>query len=272
MKRFVSVIALALFCFACTVEKGKDATPDAVKAPAPSGPAGKIRGAVRLDGKAPAAAFDRIAENQATCGDKVSLQRLQLGKDKGVQHAFVYLVDVKSSDTFHARESLLVDQKNCQYAPHAMIVPVGAKIQITNSDPILHNVHGQQVTSEGSQTLFNIAQPVPRQPVTVQSPLSTPGIVFLTCEAGHPWMNGYVLVANHPFVSLTNDAGEFVIEGIPAGTYHIKMWHEGVTLKRNLKSLQRYEYEDPYEVIQEVTVPANGEAVVDFSLVLRPAA
>src|SRR5207244_3466189 len=120
-----------------------------------------------------------------------------------------------------------------------LIVPTGARLEITNSDPILHNVHGQQVTDQGQQTLFNIAQPVQGQRAVVDSALTKPGIVFLTCEAGHPWMSGYVFVANHPYVSLTNDSGEFVIEGVPVGTYHIKMWHEGVTLKRNNKALQR---------------------------------
>ena len=83
-------------------------------------------------------------------------------------------------------------------------------------------------------------------------------------------MNGYVFVANHPFVSVSGNDGEYVIENIPAGTYRIKMWHEGVTMKRNIKTLQRYEYEDPYEITQDVTVPANGEAVVNFEMALRP--
>ena len=117
---------------------------------------------------------------------------------------------------------------------------------------------------QGQQTLFNIAQPVQGQRAVVDSALTKPGIVFLTCEAGHPWMSGYVFVANHPYVSLTNDSGEFVIEGVPVGTYHIKMWHEGVTLKRNNKALQRYTYEEPYEVTHEVVVQPNGEAVINF--------
>ena len=161
-----------------------------------------------------------------------------------------------------------MDQKNCQYAPHALIVPAGSKIEITNSDPILHNVHGQQITDQGQQTLFNVAQPVRGQRTTVDTSL-TPGIVFLTCEAGHPWMSGYVFVANHPYVTLSGDDGQFVIEGVPPGTYRIKMWHEGVALKRNIKSLQRYEYEEPYEVTEDVTVRANSEAVVNFDLSLR---
>jgi plastocyanin len=196
--------------------------------------------------------------------------RLWLGEDNGVQQAFVYLDGVQSAQKFQPRGSLLVDQKKCQYTPHTLIAPVGSKIEITNSDPILHNVHGHQVTDQESRTLFNIAQPVRGQRTTVESPLATPGIVVLTCEAGHPWMSAYIFVANHPYVALTNDNGEFVIEGVPVGTYRLKMWHEGVTLKRNIKSLQRYEYEDPYELTQDLTVQAGGEAVVNFDLVLRP--
>jgi len=223
---------------------------------------------VQLKGNAPASKFEAITENQNICGDKVAVTRLAVGKDKGVRHAFVYLDDVKSSESFRPRESLLVDQKDCQYAPHALIVPTGGKIEITNSDPILHNVNAHQITEQGSPTLFNIAQPVKGQKTAVDTSFK-PGIVHLTCEAGHPWMSGYVYVSNHPYVTLTGNDGEFVIEGVPPGTYRIKMWHDGVILKQNIKSLQRYQYEEPYEIVQDVTVQANGEAVVNFDLALR---
>src|SRR5215471_20540517 len=271
-KKFVIVLAGVLLLFGCSTDHGRDLPtgPEISAAPpkAPAGPTGRIRGVVRLEGKAPAEVFEQINENQNVCGDRVQVTRLSLSKENGVQHAFVYLDGVKSSESFRPRESLLVDQKNCQYAPHSLIVPAGSKIELTNSDPILHNVHGQQAADEGQKTLFNIAQPVRGQKTTVETSL-TPGIVFLTCEAGHPWMSGYVFVANHPYVSVTRDDGEFVIEGVPPGTYRIKMWHEGVALKRNIKTQQRYEYEEPYESVQDVTVQANGDAVVNFDLVLR---
>jgi hypothetical protein len=270
MKRLVVLLAAALILYGCGTEQGKGTSESGDKTPASAGPVGRIRGVVRLQGDAPKQTFEPVTENQNTCGDRVALSRLTVSKDKGVQHAFVFLDGVKSDEKFKPRESLLVDQKNCQYAPHSSIVPVGSKIDITNSDSILHNVHGQQMTDEGSKTLFNIAQPVRGQKTTVESPLTTPGIVFLTCEAGHPWMNGYVFVANHPFVSLTGDDGQFVIEGVPVGTYRIKMWHEGVKMTRNIKSLQRYEYEDPYEMTRDVTVTPNGEAMVSFDMTLRP--
>lgn len=271
MKKLLISISAVLLLFGCTGQQQVNELPpaDQPEASASTGPTGRIRGVVRFQGDAPTQAFEPITENQNVCGNRVPVTRLALGKDKGVQHAFVYLDDVQSSETFRPRESLLVDQKDCQYVPHTLVVPAGSKIDITNSDPILHNVHAHQITDQGQTTLFNIAQPVRGQRTTVESSL-TPGIVHLTCEAGHPWMSGYVFVANHPYVTLSGSDGEFVIEGVPPGTYHIKMWHEGVRLKRNIKTLQRYEYEEPYETIQEVKVEANGEAVVNFDLVLRP--
>jgi len=268
MKKLFVLLVPVVLLFGCAKEQANDVPPAVDKPAAPQGPTGRIRGLVRLNGNAPVPTFEPVTENQNICGDRVPLSRLALGKDRGVQHAFVYLEGVPSTDKVRPRQSLLIDQKDCQYAPHALIAPAGSKIEITNSDPILHNVHGQQITDQGQQTLFNVAQPVRGQHTTVDTSL-TPGIVFLTCEAGHPWMSGYVFVANHPYVTVSGGNGEFVIEGVPPGTYRIKMWHEGVILKQNIKTLQRYEYEQPYEVTQDVTVQANGEAVVNFDLVLR---
>jgi hypothetical protein len=55
------------------------------------------------------------------------------------------------------------------------------------------------------------------------------------------------LAANHPFVATSGD-GEFIIDDVPAGTYPIRMWHEGVQLSRVIPSLQLFEHEEPYEL------------------------
>jgi plastocyanin len=235
-----------------------------------AGPVGTIRGVVHLVGKTPVPATDKINQDQSTCGDSVSLPRLVLGKTSGVKDTFVYLEDAPSvpGDQQPRPASLLMDQQKCQYTPHAMTVPVGTQLDIINSDSILHNVHGNTVATSGSQTLFNIAQPVKGSPSKTPA-LDKPGMIFLTCEAGHPWMNAFVFVADNPYVAVTKDDGDFVIPNVPAGTYHIKMWHEGVTLKSNDKKRQKYEYEDPYETTKEIVVTANGEAVVNFDLSLR---
>jgi hypothetical protein len=64
--------------------------------------------------------------------------------------------------------------------PHSLIVPVGSKVEISNSDPILHNVHGTQ-TGEG---VFNYAQSKQGLRQEIDMGKTRPGIITLTCEQG----------------------------------------------------------------------------------------
>jgi plastocyanin len=237
----------------------------------PQGPVGRIRGIVRFEGDPPPPRFDPITENQDVCGDRALLPRLDLGEGGGVRNAFVYLDGIDRSPQVRPREHVLIDQRDCEYVPHSLVAPVGSQVDVTNSDAILHNVHGRADVGSGMQTIFNIAQPIQGQRTTINSPLSEPGIVAMTCEAGHPWMSAHIFVAEHPYVAVTDDAGAFVIDDVPPGTYEIKMWHEGVRLERIVRSLERYDYEEPYEITQSVTVEADAESVVNFEMTLRPA-
>jgi len=271
--RALPLVILLIIISAVVASCGGPQTPESGQKPqgsTPAGPSGTIRGVVRLMGKAPAPATEPIKADQATCGSSVSLPRITLGKDNGVKDTFVFLDGVSAVEDSQTPPpaSVLMDQKNCQYVPHAMTVPVGTELEITNSDTILHNVNGKIIATEGLLPKFNIAQPIKGQKNKTPA-LDKPGIVTLSCEAGHPWMNAFVLVADHPYVAVTKGDGEFVISNVPVGSYRIKMWHEGVTLKSNNKALQRYEYEDPYETTKDVVVTANGEAVVNFDLSLR---
>jgi plastocyanin len=277
MKKFARALQLVVFLNSVAVlvaSCGAPQTPESGQKPVantPAGPAGTIRGVVRLVGTGPAPATEPIKADQAICGNSVSLPRITLGKDNGVKDTFVFLDGVSPVENPQSPPpaSILMDQKNCQYVPHAMTVPVGTELEITNSDSILHNVNGKIIATEGLVPKFNIAQPIKGQKNKTPA-LDKTGIVTLSCEAGHPWMNAFILVEDNPYVAITKDDGEFVIANVPVGTYRIKMWHEGVTLKSNNKALQRYEYEEPYETTKDVVVTANGEAIVNFDLALRP--
>ena len=40
------------------------------------------------------------------------------------------------------------------------------------------------------------------------------------------------MVAKHPYYAVTNQTGEFKIDGIPTGTYTLEFWHEELGLQR----------------------------------------
>jgi plastocyanin len=262
--RVAVIVSMMAFASGCTDPAG-DALPNGGS---PTGPSGTVRGRVVLKGDAPKPASDTITQDQKVCGSSVSLPRIALGKDNGVQGTFVILEGVQNPGQVRpaaTTQSVLIDQKECQYAPHTMIVPVNSKVEITNSDPILHNVNGRQ----GDSKVFNYAQARQGQRESVDMTMTKPGIITLACDAGHPWMSAFIYVAAHPYVALTDSNGEFVIKDVPPGTYTLKMWHEGVILKDINKRLQVYNYEDPYELTQQVTVAANNDASANFELALR---
>lgn len=260
-----------LLAAACSPQAERPEVPGAApdEARPARAPSGRIRGLVTLRGEPPPARHEANTKDTSACGTSVPVTRLALGPNNTVRDAFVYLDGVPASEAPRARAITEIRQERCEYGPHAMIVAPGADLEIVNNDPVLHNVHARTATPDGLQTVFNIAQPIRGQRTRLESLLNKPGVVALTCEAGHPWMTAHILVAAHPYVATTNASGEFVIDHVPAGTYPIKMWHEGIRLTRIIPSLQQFEFEAPYETAQEVVVPENGEAVVNFSLELR---
>jgi len=271
-RRSLGIAAIASALAACQAPSHTMPRPDTLPRQVSHEGRGRIRGIVSLRGRVPAPRSEPITKDQSVCGSSAPTTRIALGKENAIRGAFVYLDGITPEDEARPRLSTEVEQKGCTYGPHVMTLPAGSHLEIVNNDPILHNVHARQATSDGLQTVFNIAQPVRGQRTTVDAPLDKPGIVALTCEAGHPWMTAYILVAPHPYVATSGDNGEFVITDVPPGTYPIKMWHEGVQLSRVIPSLQVYEYESPYEATEQVVVPPNGEAVVNFSFELRPSA
>jgi hypothetical protein len=257
-----TLLAASFLVTGCGDNSG-DAYPDSGTA---SVSGSNIRGHVVLKGDAPKPESDKITQDQSTCGSSVNLPRLALGKDNGVQGTFVILEGIENAAApAPTTQSVLIDQKECQYVPHTMIIPLNSKIEITNSDPILHNVNGRQ----GDSKVFNYAQARQGQRESVDISMVKPGMITLACDAGHPWMTAFVYVATHPYVALTDANGEFVIKNVPPGTYTLKMWHEGVMVKDINRKLQIYNYEEPYEMTQQVTVAANMEATANFELALR---
>jgi len=139
-------------------------------------------------------------------------------------------------------EAATIDQDGCLYSPRVVGVMVGQTLEITNSDPLLHNIKAVPTENRG----FNISQP--RAGMTSRRTFTTPEIMIpLECSV-HGWMNAYLGVVEHPYFATSGADGSFTISGLPAGTYQVEAWHE--TLGRQSG---------------EVTVAADGSASLNFT-------
>lgn len=232
---------------------------------------GAVRGTVRLSGRAPDMTVS-TGKDDKICGSSAVLSKLQTGRSGGVKNAVVYIQKISEGRPFDKGKKYLLDQKDCSYKPHVMVLPYGSPLEIVNSDPVLHNVHVSELGSS-RMSILNIAQPIKGQKSVIQpSQIRKPGFFVATCDAGHPWMNAYVVVAEHPYYTVTDVDGNYDIDDIPPGDYRLVMWHEGVRVTKvdtDRGKTVRYEYEEPYVTESQVTIEKGRAARVDFKLELR---
>lgn len=218
---------------------------------------GAIKGTVKWSGDLPATPELPVNKDNDACGKSRPNPRLVVDSaSKGVSNTVVYLENITKGADLTPKDGV-IDQKACEYIPHVQIVPRGSSIKALNSDPILHNVHSYL----GEDSVFNIAMPIQGQ--ETKKPLKKSGIVSLKCDAGHTWMSGYIVVADHPYYALTDAQGNFTIDNIPPGKYTLKLWHEGVETTINGDTIT---YSADITQTQEVEVAKDQTAEVSFEL------
>jgi plastocyanin len=183
--------------------------------------AGAIRGVVQFTGAGGEPKKLQVTIDQYVCGKDKDVEDLQVGAQRGVRNAVVWLENPPPGSRGEVPPAKVeMDQKGCVFVPHVVIVPAGGTVEFLNSDRLLHNLHS--VGKENPP--FNRTQPRGRAiPVT----FGKPEIIRVDCDL-HSWMRAWVVVADHPFYALSNEAGEFVLAGVPPGTYTLSIWQEAL--------------------------------------------
>jgi hypothetical protein len=115
---------------------------------------------------------------------------------------------------------------------------VGQPLEITNSDPTLHNIHATPKIN----TEFNTGQPIEGMKTT--HTFDRPEVMVpFKCDV-HGWMNAYVGVLEHPYFAVTGTDGKFSLETLPAGTYTIEAWHERLGAQQQMVTIGEKETKD----------------------------
>jgi hypothetical protein len=232
---------------------------------------GTISGAVKWSGPLPHSPAFPIDKDPQVCdpdSHKVrDLERLIVGPQNGVANTVVFLKDIsrgKEMDLPEPRRSL--DQKQCRYEPHILLVPQNGPLQLKSSDAVLHTVHMDGAAS------YNLPFPFTDRPVSRTMP--TAGLVNVRCNGGHAWMNAEIMVVSHPYYAVTDESGSFELKDVPPGQYEIVAWHEGWKLVREEaafdvlteRKIRRPVFSDPETWEKKVAVNPDENTVVNFVL------
>jgi len=186
---------------------------------------GSIHGRVKLVGVAPAPEKVQITKDEDACGktEKVD-ESLLVGAENGLQNVVVSIPDIQTGKR-QRREGALIDQADCRYVPHVVLVPVGASLTLRNSDGILHNLHSHSTVNPP----FN--KPQPKFKKEIKEKFTAAEIIKLTCDS-HAWMQGWIVVHDHPYFTISDKKGFFSLSDIPPGSYEVRFWHEVLGEKR----------------------------------------
>ncbi|MFQ5524582.1 MAG: carboxypeptidase regulatory-like domain-containing protein, partial [Acidimicrobiia bacterium] len=178
-------------------------------------------GEVKFAGTPPKPKVLKVNKDTKVCGKRKQSEALVVGANKGVRWAVVSLTDGKGP-VAKPKKNPVLDQKGCQFDPHVLLVPAGAKVNVLNPDGVLHNIHSFPTVNRS----INKAQPKFKKKLAVRFG-KKPEIIKVQCDA-HSWMSAWIVVIGHPHYAVTDEAGAFRLDNVPPGKHKVEVWHESL--------------------------------------------
>jgi hypothetical protein len=139
----------------------------------------------------------------------------------------------------------------------------GEAITIGSAEPVYHILRGR------GEAFFSIPLPEPHRPVTRTLPTS--GRVELTSGTGLYWASADLFVADHPYYAVTDAAGHFAFDHVPAGPVEVVVWLPGWEVARQDRdpdstAITRMTYSAAVERASRVTVAPGRRAEITFTV------
>ena len=111
-------------------------------------------------------------------------------------------------------------QKNKQFHPSLIVVPVGGKVEFPNHDPFFHNVFS---LFEGERFDLGLYE----SGTTRFVKFDKPGISYIFCNI-HAEMSAVIIAVDTPYYGISDAHGEISLPHVPPGRYALQLFHTSV--------------------------------------------
>ena len=162
--------------------------------------------------------------------------------------AWLSPLDGKAAST-PAPHTFRMVQKNKQFDPHLMVIPVGSTVQFPNHDPFFHNVFSLY---NGKRFDLGLYETGAERGVR----FDREGVSYIFCDI-HPEMGAVILALSTRYYAVSRD-GAIVIPHPPPGRFTLNVWSEGAT------------QESQTAARRQVTVGSGGTDLGSITLVANP--
>jgi hypothetical protein len=194
---------------------------------------GSLKGRFVVEGQPPSVQPLAVTKDEFCIDAKPHNEALVVGENGALANVVVFLriprrgkVDIHPDYEAQLSEPVELDNKQCHFVPHVALVRKGQPLLIKNSDPVGHNTN---------IAIFGFNQTIPsnddvEMKVQRDAPLPMP----VVCNI-HPFMKGYVVAQDHPYMAASGEDGSFEIKNIPAGEHEFQFWHEAPGYLKDVK-------------------------------------
>ncbi len=168
------------------------------------------------------------------------------GPDNALENVVVYISGGADTISPPPTSPAIFDQKDCHFTTHVLVLQAGQELQMSNHDPLAHNIHPMpHINREWNKILL------PGTPPSSYS-LDSPEFIPVKCNI-HPWMHAYFIVLQTKYFAVTGEDGRYTLPELPPGKYTITAWHEVFGTQS-----------------KEITVGGGEQTSVDFVFHARP--
>ena len=193
---------------------------------------GNLKGKFVFDGKAPAPAKLKVDKDPAVCaapGHVLVDESLVVDDKGGIANIVVALYlkpgskkpELNADFAAAVKTPVELDNVKCRFEPRITVVYAGQELVLKNTDPVGHNVKANLLSNAPFNDLIPGGGKLTKTSLKVEERLPAEA----SCSI-HPWMRGYLVVREDPYVAVSAADGTFEIKNIPAGNWTFRAWQE----------------------------------------------
>ena len=168
-----------------------------------------------------------VYRNQKYCGESLPAESYIVSANGRLRNSVVMIDEITRGKPWNPRGEFAITNDKCLFVPHVLVAPKGGTMKLKNDDPMLHNFHFYRVGPRFDRNLANIPLPWAGLEIEKKRILRKPGLLSVKCNA-HFYMQAWVWVVEHPYAAVTPADGTFSMDGVPPGSYKLRVWHESL--------------------------------------------
>jgi hypothetical protein len=191
---------------------------------------GNLKAKFILAGKAPTPKKADVNKDMEICGKhKLVDETFKINAETGaIQNVVMFLSPKPGApkpkihpDYEKAAKDVILDNHNCRFEPHIVILRTTQKLVIKNSDPVGHNTKADFFNNTAFNDLIPAGGSIAKSLVKQEN-----AFMPLSCSI-HPWMSAKILVREDPYAAVSDEKGELTLSNLPTGKWTFTIWHEG---------------------------------------------